>query len=123
MILPQRQAVLVAKQAAEIDILSSGRLRLGVGLGWNKVEYDGLGMTFGNRAKRFSEQIDVMRKLWSNRTVEYDGEFHNFESAGINPEPIQRPIPVWIGAMKEVAVRRKARCGRWLVYVSASRSK
>ena len=68
--LPQRQAVLVAKQAAEIDILSGGRLRLGVGLGWNKVEYDALGMTFGNRAKRFGEQIDVMRKLWSNRTVE-----------------------------------------------------
>lgn len=117
MILPQRQAVLVAKQAAEVDLLSGGRLRLGVGLGWNKVEYDGLGMLFGNRAKRFSEQIDVMRELWSQRVVEYRGDFHNFDSAGINPEPIQRPIPVWIGAMKEVAVRRAARVGDgWFMY-------
>lgn len=117
MILPQRQAVLVAKQAAEVDLLSGGRLRLGVGLGWNKVEYDGLGMPFGNRAKRFSEQIDVMRELWSQRVVEYRGDFHNFDSSGINPEPIQRPIPVWIGAMKEVAVRRAARVGDgWFMY-------
>jgi probable F420-dependent oxidoreductase len=117
MILPQRQAVLVAKQAAEVDLLSGGRLRLGVGLGWNKVEYDGLGMPFGNRAKRFSEQIDVMRELWSKRVVEYRGDFHSFDSAGINPEPIQRPIPVWIGAMKEVAVRRAARVGDgWFMY-------
>ena len=117
MILPQRQAVLVAKQAAEVDLLSGGRLRLGVGLGWNKVEYDGLGMSFGNRAKRFSEQIDVMRELWSQRVVEYRGDFHDFDSAGINPEPIQRPIPVWIGAMKEVAVRRAARVGDgWFMY-------
>ena len=117
MILPQRQAVLVAKQAAEVDLLSGGRLRLGVGLGWNKVEYDGLGMPFGNLAKRFSEQIDVMRELWSQRVVEYRGDFHNFDSAGINPEPIQRPIPVWIGAMKEVAVRRAARVGDgWFMY-------
>ena len=109
MILPQRQAVLVAKQAAEIDLLSGGRVRLGVGLGWNKVEYDALGMSFGNRARRFGEQIDVMRRLWSERTVNYSGDFHAFDSAGINPEPVQRPIPVWIGAMKEVAVRRAAR--------------
>jgi probable F420-dependent oxidoreductase len=117
MILPQRQAVLVAKQAAEVDLLSGGRMRLGVGLGWNKVEYDGLGMSFKNRAKRFSEQIDVMRELWSNRVVEYRGEFHSFDSAGINPEPIQRPIPVWIGAMKDIAVRRAARIGDgWFMY-------
>ena len=117
MILPQRQAVLVAKQAAEVDLLSGGRLRLGVGLGWNKVEYDGLGMPFGNRAKRFSEQIDVMRELWSKRVVEYRGDLHSFDSAGINPERLQRPIPVWIGAMKEVAVRRAARVGDgWFMY-------
>jgi probable F420-dependent oxidoreductase len=108
MILPQRQAVLVAKQAAEVDVLSGGRLRLGVGLGWNKVEYDALDMKFTNRAKRFSEQIDVMRQLWSNRVVAYDGAYHKFESAGINPEPVQRPIPVWIGAINEVAIRRAA---------------
>ena len=117
MILPQRQAVLVAKQAAEVDLLSGGRLRLGVGLGWNKVEYDGLGMPFGNRAKRFSEQRDVMRELWAKRVVAYRGDFHSFDSAGINPEPLQRPIPVWIGAMKEVAVRRAARVGDgWFMY-------
>ena len=117
MILPQRQAVLVAKQAAEVDLLSGGRMRLGVGLGWNRVEYDALGMPFKNRAKRFSEQIDVMRELWSNRVIEYKGEFHSFDSAGINPEPIQRPIPVWIGAMKDVAVRRAARIGDgWFMY-------
>ena len=117
MILPQRQAVLVAKQAAEVDLLSGGRMRLGVGLGWNRVEYDALGMPFKNRAKRFSEQIEVMRELWSNRVVEYRGEFHSFDSAGINPEPIQRPIPVWIGAMKDVAVRRAARIGDgWFMY-------
>lgn len=117
MILPQRQAVLVAKQAAEVDVLSGGRLRLGVGLGWNKVEYDGLGMSFSNRARRLSEQIDVMRQLWSNRTIEYSGEFHSFESAGINPEPVQKPIPVWIGAMKEVAVRRAATIGDgWFMF-------
>ncbi|MBT7732590.1 MAG: LLM class F420-dependent oxidoreductase [Rhodospirillaceae bacterium] len=117
MILPQRQAVLVAKQAAEVDLLSGGRMRLGVGLGWNRVEYDALGMPFKNRAKRFSEQIEVMRELWSNRVVEYKGEFHSFDSAGINPEPIQRPIPVWIGAMKDVAVRRAARIGDgWFMY-------
>ncbi|MBT4354085.1 MAG: LLM class F420-dependent oxidoreductase [Rhodospirillaceae bacterium] len=117
MILPQRQAVLVAKQAAEVDLLSGGRMRLGVGLGWNRVEYDALGMPFKNRAKRFSEQIEVMRELWSNRVIEYKGEFHSFDSAGINPEPIQRPIPVWIGAMKDVAVRRAARIGDgWFMY-------
>ena len=117
MILPQRQAVLVAKQAAEVDVLSGGRFRLGVGLGWNKVEYDGLGMSFNNRARRLSEQIDVMRQLWSNRTIEYSGEFHSFESAGINPEPVQKPIPVWIGAMKEVAVRRAATIGDgWFMF-------
>ncbi len=117
MILPQRQAVLVAKQAAELDLLSAGRLRLGVGLGWNRIEYDGLGMPFGNRARRFEEQIDVMRRLWSERVVRYEGEFHAFDSAGINPEPVQRPIPVWIGAMKESAVRRAARIADgWFMY-------
>ena len=109
MILPQRQSVLVAKQAAEVDVLSRGRLRLGVGLGWNRIEYDGLDMDFTNRANRFSEQIDVMRRLWSERVVAYDGQFHKFESAGLNPPPVQRPIPVWVGAMKEPAVRRAAR--------------
>jgi probable F420-dependent oxidoreductase len=109
MILPQRQAVLVAKQAAEVDVLSGGRLRLGVGLGWNQVEYDALDMKFGNRARRFTEQIDVMRQLWSNHVVAYDGEFHKFEAAGINPEPVQKPIPVWIGAINEAAIRRAAK--------------
>ncbi len=117
MILPQRQAVLVAKQAAEVDVLSGGRLRLGVGLGWNKVEYAGLGMPFSNRAQRFVEQIDVMRQLWTQRTAPFAGKFHTFDNAGINPEPIQRPIPIWIGAMKEVAVRRAAQIGDgWFMF-------
>ena len=117
LILPQRQAVLVAKQAAEIDVLSGGRLRLGVGLGWNRIEFDGLGAGFSDRARRLPEQIDLMRRLWTERTVAYDGAFHGFESAGINPEPVQRPIPVWIGAMQPPAVRRAARIADgWFMY-------
>ena len=117
MILPQRQAVLVAKQAAEVDCLSGGRMRLGVGLGWNRIEYDGLGMEFGNRAGRLTEQIEVMRRLWCDRVVQWSGRFHEFEAAGINPRPVQRPIPVWIGAMKAPAVRRAARIADgWFMY-------
>jgi probable F420-dependent oxidoreductase len=117
MILPQRQAVLVAKQAAEVDVLSGGRLRLGVGLGWNQVEFDALDMKFSTRARRFVEQIDVMRQLWSIHVVAYDGDFHKFDAAGINPEPVQRPIPIWIGAMNDVAIKRAAQIADgWFVF-------
>jgi probable F420-dependent oxidoreductase len=107
-ILPQRQTALVAKQAAEIDILTSGNYRLGVGIGWNPVEYEALGMNFLNRAKRFEEQIDLMRKLWTTPVLSDAGRYHTITCAGINPLPVQRPIPIWIGASAEPAIKRAA---------------
>jgi probable F420-dependent oxidoreductase len=110
-ILPQRQTVLVAKQAAALDVLSKGRLRLGVGIGWNDVEYEALGMSFHNRGRRSEEQIDVMRKLWTNRAVTYVGRWHRITDAGIWPLPVQRPIPVWFGGMADQVLDRVARFG------------
>ena len=107
-ILPQRQAVLVAKQAAEVDVLTAGKLRLGVGIGWNAVEYEALGMDFHNRGRRFEEQIDLMRRLWTEPVVSFDGRHHRVVAAGLNPLPIQRPIPVWIGGSSEAALKRAA---------------
>jgi probable F420-dependent oxidoreductase len=108
-ILPQRQTVLAAKQAAEIDVLCGGRFRLGVGIGWNPVEYEALNENFLNRARRYEDQIKVMRLLWTERTTSYKSRYHTLSEAGINPRPIQRPIPVWIGASAEVAVQRATR--------------
>jgi probable F420-dependent oxidoreductase len=105
-ILPQRQTVLVAKQAAEIDVLSGGRLRLGVGIGWNPVEFAALGMDFRNRARRFEEQVAIMRQLWTERLVTVDGRYHSLPAVGLNPLPVQQPIPIWVGASAEVAVKR-----------------
>jgi len=117
LILPQRQAVLVAKQAAQVDVFSGGRLRLGVGLGWNEVEFDALDMSFHDRGKRVVEQIDVMRRLWTEDLVTYEGRWHRFADAGLNPEPVQRPIPVWVGALADPAIRRAARIGDgWYMY-------
>jgi probable F420-dependent oxidoreductase len=110
-ILPQRQAVLVAKQAAEVDLLSGGRLRLGVGLGWNAVEYEALAEDFSNRGKRSEEQVELMRKLWTEQTVTYQGTYHRVTGAGLAPLPIQRPIPVWFGAASPRACRRAGRLG------------
>lgn len=110
-ILPQRQTVLAAKQAAAIDILSGGRLRLGVGIGWNSVEYEALGEDFSNRGRRQEEQIDVMRRLWTNDLVTYNGNWHTITDAGINPLPVQQPIPVWLGGSAEVTLRRIGRMG------------
>ena len=98
LILGQRQTALVAKQAAQCDVLSGGRLRLGVGVGWNYVEYEALGEDFHTRGARQAEQIEVLRRLWTNNVVDFHGEYHDITSAGINPMPIQRPIPVWLGA-------------------------
>lgn len=109
LILPQRQTVLVAKQAAEVDILTAGQLRLGVGLGWNDLEYTALNASFGDRGNRFEEQIAVLRELWTRPTVNIDGRWHQLPGAGILPKPVQRPIPIWIGAASPVAVRRAAR--------------
>ena len=108
-ILPQRQTVLVAKQAAEIDVLTGGKLRLGVGIGWHSVEFDALGVPFAHRARRFREQITVLRRLWTERTVTLEGRYHTLQAVGINPHPVQQPVPIWIGASAEPAVRRAAR--------------
>jgi probable F420-dependent oxidoreductase len=107
-ILPQRQAALVAKQAAEIDVLTGGKLRLGVGIGWNAVEYEGLGMDFRNRGRRLEEQIALMRRLWTEPAVSFEGKYHKVTAAGIKPPPVQRPIPLWIGASAEPALKRAA---------------
>ena len=116
LILPQRQTALVAKQAAEIDVLSGGRLRLGIGMGWNAVEYEALNETFENRGRRGAEQVAVLRALWTQEVVDFRGEFHRISHAGLNPLPIQRPIPVWFGVGSrdhavppDAALRRIAR--------------
>ena len=108
-ILPQRQTVLVAKQAAQVDVLSGGRLRLGIGVGWNTVEFEALGENFTNRGRRVEEQIEVMRLLWTRELVTYAGQWHRVPDAGIKPLPVQRPIPVWMGGDSEVVIRRAAR--------------
>ena len=110
-ILPQRQTVLVAKQAASLDVLSGGRLRFGIGIGWNPVEYEALGENFKNRGRRSEEQIEVLRRLWTHPTVSFDGRWHKITDAGINPLPTQRPIPIWFGGSDERALRRLARLG------------
>jgi probable F420-dependent oxidoreductase len=110
LILPQRQATLVAKQAAEVDILCGGRLRLGVGIGWNPVEYEALGERFDNRSRRIEEQIQLLRDLWSSPVVEFEGTYHRVHGAGLAPLPIQRPIPVWMGAgTNSIALARVGR--------------
>ncbi len=108
-ILPQRQTALVAKQAAEVDVLTRGRLRLGVGIGWNHVEYEGLGENFRNRGRRVEEQITLLRRLWTEELVNFDGKYHTVRQAGINPLPVQRPIPLWMGGMAEPVLKRAAR--------------
>ena len=107
MILPQRQTVLVAKQAATVDIMCNGRFRLGIGTGWNQVEYTSLNEHFKSRGPRSEEQIELMRKLWSNQIVDFDGEWHRVPDAGIAPLPIQRPIPVWLGGGANERVLRR----------------
>ncbi len=115
LILPQRQTALVAKQAATLDVLSGGRLRLGVGLGWNQVEYVALGEDFHNRGRRIEEQVDVLRRLWSEPLVTYHGRWHHIDAAGLNPLPVQRPIPIWFGGSDDRVLRRAARLGDgWL---------
>lgn len=110
-ILPQRQTVLAAKQAAEVDVLTGGRFRFGIGLGWNAVEYEALGESFTNRGRRSEEQVEVMRRLWTERSVTYDGKYHTVTGAGLAPLPTQRPIPVWFGAASDRAYERAGRLG------------
>jgi probable F420-dependent oxidoreductase len=109
LILPQRQTVLVAKQAAQVDVLSGGRLRLGVGLGWNDVEYEALNENFHNRGRRIEEQIDVLRRLWTEPVVDYTGKWHRIDQAGLNPLPVQRPIPLFMGGLSDVVLERATR--------------
>jgi probable F420-dependent oxidoreductase len=109
LILPQRQTVLVAKQAAEVDVLSRGRFRLGVGIGWNAVEYQALNEDFRNRGKRSEEQIAVLRALFTQESVTFHGRWHHIEAAGINPLPVQRPIPIWLGGSVEATLQRAGR--------------
>lgn len=108
-ILPQRQTALVAKQAAEIDVLTGGKLRLGVGIGWNEVEYIGLNESFSNRGRRFEEQIELLRALWTDEVIDFKGRYHTVPEAGLNPMPVQRPIPVWIGGYADVVMERIGR--------------
>lgn len=110
LILPQRQTALVAKQAAEVDLLSGGRLRLGVGSGWNAVEFEALGVPFAQRGARQEEQVALMRELWAEDLLDYRGVYHRIDRAGLNPRPA-RDIPIWFGGAADPLLRRAARCG------------
>lgn len=115
LILPQRQTALVAKQAAQVDVLSNGRLRLGVGVGWNPVEYEALGEDWSKRGRRQAEQVALMNQLWTQRVVDFEGAFDTVKHAGVNPLPIQRPIPVWFGGGADPVLRRAAKLGQgWI---------
>lgn len=111
LILPQRQTALVAKQAAEVDVLNRGRTRVGVGVGWNPVEYGALNEDFHDRGARSAEQIQVLRALWTNEAITFNGRWHHIDAAGINPLPIQRPIPIWLGGSSEATLKRVAQLG------------
>lgn len=108
-ILPQRQTALVAKQAAEVDLLTQGHFRLGVGLGWNAVEYEALGKDFATRGQRIDEQVQLLRRLWTEPSVTFDGRYEQVTGAGLAPMPTQRPIPIWFGAQSPPAYRRAGR--------------
>lgn len=108
-IAPQRQTALLAKQAAEVDVLAEGRFRLGVGTGWNRVEYDALGQDFHTRGRRLEEQVGLLRKLWTERSVNFEGHFDSVRGAGLAPLPAQRPIPIWMGASSPAAFERIGR--------------
>ena len=108
-ILPQRQTVLVAKQAAALDVLSRGRLRFGIGIGWNPVEYEALGEDFRNRGRRSEEQVELLRQLWTRELITCNGRWHKITDAGINPLPVQRPIPIWFGGTDDRALHRLAK--------------
>jgi probable F420-dependent oxidoreductase len=120
LIAPQRQTGLIAKQAAEVDLLSGGRLRLGVGLGWNHVEYEALGAEWKTRGARQAEQVEVLRRLWSEDLVSFTGRFHNLKDVSIVPRPVQRPIPIWFGGSSDAVLERAARLGDgWMPIMAA----
>jgi probable F420-dependent oxidoreductase len=120
LIAPQRQTGVIAKQAVEVDLLSGGRLRLGIGLGWNHVEYQALGAEWKTRGARQAEQVQVLRRLWSENLVSFNGRFHNLNEVSIVPPPVQRPIPIWFGGSSDGAVTRAARLGDgWMPIMAA----
>ncbi|MFQ5436585.1 MAG: LLM class F420-dependent oxidoreductase, partial [Anaerolineae bacterium] len=110
LILPQRETAVVAKQAATLDLLSSGRFRLGVGNGWNKVEFVALNQDFHTRGRRMEEQVQLLRRLWTEDLITYEGEWHTIPDAGLNPRPNRR-IPIWFGGGADAVLRRIARLG------------
>lgn len=115
-VMPQRQTALLAKQAAELDVLSEGKVRLGVAIGWNAIDYEGLGVEFATRARRLEEQVELLRGLWTEPSLTFDGSFDKITSAGINPLPVQRPIPIYLGGLSPVAVGRAARIADGFAY-------
>ncbi len=115
--LPQRQTALVARQAANVDLLSEQRFRLGVGIGWNRVEFEALGADFRTRARRSEEQIEVLRRLWAEPVVDFEGRFHRIDRGGINPRPL-RQIPIWLGGYTEPGFVRGARCGDGFIFAA-----
>lgn len=120
LILAQRQTALVARQAASVDVLSGGRLRLGVGIGWNPVEYIALDEDFSNRGKRSEEQAAVLRAMWSEPHVQFDGQWHKIPDVGLNPMPVQQPIPLWFGGeIKHVAPRIAKYGDGWITLYQA----
>ncbi|HSH01809.1 MAG TPA: LLM class F420-dependent oxidoreductase [Anaerolineae bacterium] len=114
-ILPQRETAVVAKQAATLDRLANGRFRLGIGVGWNHMEYEALNQDFGTRGRRVEEQIDLLKKLWCHELIQYKGEWHQIDDMGLNPLPQQQPIPIWLGGHADAVLRRVAKMGDgWL---------
>jgi len=117
LVLPSRQTLLVAKQAAELDLLSGGRLRLGVSVGWNESEYQAMGVDFKSRGERIEEQVTLLQELWTNSKVTFRGKHHHLEGVGIYPLPVQQSIPIWFGGYTNATLRRVAQIGDgWLAY-------
>lgn len=109
LVLPMRQAPLVAKQAATLDVLCGGRLRMGVGVGWNRIEHESMGQDYRTRGRRIEEQVEVLRALWTQEAVTFEGKWHRLRDVGLNPLPVQRPIPLWMGGHADPVLRRTAR--------------
>lgn len=118
LILPQRQTALVAKQTTDVDLLSGGRLRLGVGTGWNYVEYDALGQSFATRGARLSEQIPYQRRLWSKSLISFEGRFDTMDRGSIIPRP-KRPIPIYCGGFSEPAYKRAAKLADGFIFAAS----
>ena len=118
LILPQRQTALVARQAADLDLLSRQRFRLGIGTGWNPVEYEALGQDFDSRGKRADEQIGLLRRLWTEPLVTFEGAFDRIDRAALNPRP-RRSIPIWVGGFADAAFRRGARLGDGFIFAGS----